>query len=222
MGGYDPSFEYYVEEYDLCARLLQSGLSVVHDRRFRVWHEKALAGRDFNRIIRSLVRNNVRVIERYAPPSRRTEAIQRTIERYRAIAEREAALDGFAAGLADLQVSAKVGTRPLTPEQYDRFTGLSHVRLTLGRSLQDIAGRTVALIEPGKHAWVVAQVAKELGATIVDSPDRADLRVIATLSPGPMLDAYERASGVGDQPVLVPWCPTGDRESVLAGRHRAH
>src|SRR5439155_992295 len=40
-GGYDPSFGYYAEEYDLAARLLLAGGRVTLDRRFRVLHYKA-------------------------------------------------------------------------------------------------------------------------------------------------------------------------------------
>jgi GT2 family glycosyltransferase len=44
--GYDPTFDYYAEEYDLCAKLILSGWRIVHDFRFRVMHEKTSAGRD--------------------------------------------------------------------------------------------------------------------------------------------------------------------------------
>ena len=39
-GGYDPSFHYYAEEYDLCAKLILRGGRIIHDSSFRVLHEK--------------------------------------------------------------------------------------------------------------------------------------------------------------------------------------
>jgi GT2 family glycosyltransferase len=58
VGGYDPAFDYYAEEYDLCAKFIIEGWRIVHDQRFKVQHDKTEAGRDMNRILYRLVRNN--------------------------------------------------------------------------------------------------------------------------------------------------------------------
>ncbi len=66
-GGYDPAFEYYVEEYDLCARLIRQGGRVVHTRSLGFEHRKVQQNRDFRSILRRLVRNNSWVIDRHCP-----------------------------------------------------------------------------------------------------------------------------------------------------------
>src|SRR6185503_611566 len=98
-GGYDPTFDYYAEEYDLAARFILAGYRIVHDRRFRVMHEKVTQGRDFNRIVHRLVRNNAWVAQRYAPIEHREAEINETISRYGRIAVKENAAAGYAAGV---------------------------------------------------------------------------------------------------------------------------
>jgi GT2 family glycosyltransferase len=211
-GGYDPAFHYYAEEYDLCARLLQQGWRVVHDRRFRVRHEKTDAGRDMNVILQRLVRNNGWIIQRYAPdppPDRRAELLQETIVRYGRIAELESADAGYLEGLGELFATIdQQPRRPLAPELFDRFTGLAHVRESLARWAPIAAGARVAVVDEGKNAWAVHRALSELQIEVVSEP-RADVLVIGTLSPGPMMDAWERRCGSARQ-VLAPWTPAGE------------
>jgi N-acetylglucosaminyl-diphospho-decaprenol L-rhamnosyltransferase len=204
--GYDPAFQYYAEEYDLCAKFMHAGYRIAHDLRFRVLHEKTSAGRDMNAILRRLVRNNCWTLARHAPHDARDRAIEGTIERYREIAGRENAMQGFEAGLAELRATLDQQPRtPLSPEQYDRFTGLAAVRETLHAHPLLVAPTRLAIIEKGKHAWAVRQAVRELSAVqLVDNESDADVLLVGTLSPGPMLDAFERR--VNDvKPVLVPW-----------------
>lgn len=207
-GGYDRAFDYYAEEYDFCAKLLLNGWRIVHDHRFRVRHEKIAAGRDMNRIVHRLVRNNCWVAQRYAPDDCRDKEISETITRYARIAMKENAARGFAGGMADvLQSMDAQPRRPMPRELFDRLTGLSHVRQTLfseASSLQ--AGAPVAIVDQGKNAWAAGQVLCEIGCAVVDDERDAEILVIGTLSPGPMLDAFERRS-TGHQPVLLPWRP---------------
>ena len=65
-------------------------------------------------------------------------------------------------------------------------------------------GAAVGVVDEGKNAWVVRQVLDELGLRVVEDETRADVLVIGTLSPGPMMDAWERRRGEG-RPVLRPW-----------------
>jgi GT2 family glycosyltransferase len=209
-GGYDASFIYYAEEYDLAARFLLAGRRVLHDRRFRVRHRKVREGRDMNAVLRNLVRNNVCVIQRYAPEDRCAAEIDSTIDRYREIARKERALDGFNQGMLDL--SAVISSQPrreMPADLYDRFIGLEHARLAIAHAIEHRVIRRVALVETGKHAHFVEQAARELGLNIIHDPARADALLIATLSPGPILDALDRHADAR-LPVIAPWrMPSG-------------
>lgn len=136
-GGYDPAFGYYAEEYDFAARLILAGLRVVTDRRARFMHAKVQAGRDMDRILARLVRNNGWVMQRYAPEGggvRRAE-VRRVVDRYGEIAEKEHATRGFQTGLGELLRSIRSQRRrPLKPRQWDRFTGKAACRRALLRA----------------------------------------------------------------------------------------
>ena len=207
VGGYDPAFDYYAEEYDLCAKLLLSGWRVIHDHRFRVRHEKVAAGRDMNRILHRLVRNNCWILQRYAPSDCREREIGETIARYAQIAMKENAACGFAAGMADLlRTIPDQPRREMPHELYGRFTGFSYAHQALSDQLSRGIHEAVAVVDRGKNAAAIDQALGEIGCRIVDDERHADWLVIGSLSPGPMLDAFERRSG-GHQPVLLPWRP---------------
>ena len=213
-GGYDPSFHYYAEEYDLCAKLLLAGHRIVHDERFRVKHEKVSAGRDMNVILKYLVRNNGWIVQRYAPPEQRITMLRETIVRYGRIAELESAPAGYLEGLTELFATLLDQPQTQMPlPLFDRFTGLSHARRTLAESPLVTNHARIAIVDEGKNAWAVKQALREVGATIVDEQSDAQLLVIGTLSPGPMLDAYERRSRRGE-PVLAAWSPHHISEDV--------
>jgi GT2 family glycosyltransferase len=209
VGGYDESFEYYAEEYDLSARLLASGWCVRFDPMFRVRHAKDRRNRDMDAILRRLVRNNCWVAQRYAPESCRRAHVRDTVRRYHAIAAKEAALDGFAMGLSEARRTLRLQARaPLSDELWDRFTGLAAAREALGAAWRRRPFECAALVDEGKNAWVVRHALEELGVRIAAYGEPVDAEVIATMSPGPMLDAWgkrrilRRAAGVR---VLAPW-----------------
>jgi GT2 family glycosyltransferase len=212
-GGYDPAFDYYAEEYDLCARLILHGWRIVHDQRFRVRHEKISAGRDMNRILHRLVRNNCWVAQRYAPAHKRDEELGETVSRYARIAMKEYAALGFAMGMDDLlQTLQQQPQREMPVELFDRFTGMAHVRQTLAAHPAIAPGVRVAIVEEGKNAWAIRQTLHEAGAVIVEDHSDADCIMIGTLSPGPMLDAFARWSARSDStPVICPWPQRGRR-----------
>jgi len=205
LGGYDHRFGYYAEEYDLCARLIQSGWRIVHDPRFRVQHNKVTNGRDMNRICHHLVRNNGWVAQRYAPEPYRRVAVREAVDRYFGVARKEDALGGYHRGLAELFETLDEQPRsPLTARQYARFTGAAAARHTLAHEPSVGPGTDVAIVEPGKGARVVRDIVIERGATFTDEPAQADAVVIGTLSPGPMVDAWQRWRDRHVN-VLCPW-----------------
>ncbi|MCK4872379.1 MAG: glycosyltransferase [Phycisphaerales bacterium] len=204
VGGYDPTFEYYVEEYDLAARLLLVGRRIAWDRRLCVQHEKIAAGRDFGDIVRRLIRNNGWVLQRYAPDDVRDELMQRMIERYRAIARKENAEAGAEEGIVEL--AATVEDQPLRSmprDLHDRFVGIAAVREYLPGELRRLGVRSVRLVSAGKSSEIVEQVLGESNVAV--RPDEsADADVIATLSPGPIFDALKACESSG-RVVLPPW-----------------
>jgi len=210
-GGYDPSFHYYVEEYDLSARLILDGWRIVHDRRFRVQHEKTQQGRDMNVILRRLVRNNCWVAARYAPKSERRAEIRRHLRRYHRIADMERATWGYLCGMLEVRLGLwRQPRREMAPAQWDRFTGLTAARAGVREGLARLAARRVAIVEPGKNEWAVRQAIEECGGSVVPESE-AEALIIGTLSPGPMLDAWERIAAMGTR-VVAPWWPI-ERES---------
>ncbi|GJM19970.1 MAG: hypothetical protein DHS20C14_21830 [Phycisphaeraceae bacterium] len=209
-GGYDPSFGYYAEEYDLAAKLMMGGRRVAFDPRFRVEHRKVAGGRDMDLILGRLVRNNGWVLQRYTPDDELGERLGENEARYRAIAEKERAVGGFEAGLHELHATIADQKRtPMERAVWDRFTGLTHARAALRAAMEQESFASAQIVSPGKNAWAVEQALAELGVRVIESD--ADVRVIGTMSPGPMLDAAgERGR------VIVPWVVPG-----VAGAARA-
>jgi GT2 family glycosyltransferase len=158
LDGYDPSFEYYAEEYDLAARMIGAGYKIVFDPRFTVEHRKVESGRDFGRIVRRLVRNNGLVMQRYAPQSVRRAMLRLDRRRYRQIAEKERATIGYTEGVLELrQVIREQRRTPLTQDHFDRFTGLAHARSAFKHAHSLLRFTTAALVEPGKTAGVLSR-----------------------------------------------------------------
>lgn len=217
-GGYDKRFNYYVEEYDLAARMLLDGGRIAFDPWFRVQHHKVQTGRDMNLILERLIRNNGWVVQRYAPDGSRRGELRELRTRYRRIASKEGALDGYARGLIELKHTMQDQARnPLPQELWDRFTGLAHARRTLAEQYATKPFSTVAMINHGKNAWVVRAALQELGVKIVDQTDDPEALVIATMSPGPMIDAFERqtARPTGIR-TITPWCTDCSRRAARA------
>lgn len=205
VGGYEESFHYYVEEYDLCAKLLLAGHRVIHDMRFSVMHEKVSTGRDMNVILKHLVRNNGWVTQRYVPEDCLANDLLETIVRYGQIAKKESAESGYLQGIKELFATLTDQPRnPMSNDLFDRFTGVSHVRSTL-EELQPT--QKIALINKGKNCWVVEKVLREMGVKVVDSESDADLLMIGTLSPGPMIDAWQSYAN-STKSAMLPWRPT--------------
>lgn len=220
LGGYDHRFNYYVEEYDLAARMLLTGHRIVLNRGFRVHHRKVATGRDMNTILHRLVRNNGWVAQRYAPPRRRTGELSHLIDRYRAISRVERAEAGYQRGLRELLESLHRQRRfPMTGELWDRFIGKETAATSLGEAHKRLGFRTAAVVDAGKNAAVILAVLNELGVEVVEDPARAEVLVPGTLSPGPLLDAIEKRDG--DPRVVSPWASLTGMAAKAAAADRA-
>lgn len=211
LGGYDPAFNYYAEEYDLAARMILAGGRIAFEPEFRVTHAKDARGRNMDLILSRLVRNNGWVAQRYAPEHARLPELRETRSRYRRIAAKERALAGFTAGLLELRRTVRAQIRtPMSQAQWDRFTGLAAARAALHAAWSERRFTTAALVEQGKNAWVVGRALIELGVRVLPEGEDAEVTVIGTMSPGPMLDAFarrQRARYPGAPRVLMPWIP---------------
>lgn len=206
LHGYDPSFNYYAEEYDLAARVLLSGFRVAFEPRFQVDHHKVSTGRDMNLIVSRLVRNNGWVMQRYAPESRRRDELREIRRRYRSIASKEHALRGFSDGLIELRRTIRSQHRTPMPDSiFDRFTGLTHAREAITAAAARSRFTSAAVIDEGKNCWAVRTALAEHGARFA-SVDTAEALVIGTMSPGPMLDALSRAQArYPGRRIIAPW-----------------
>ena len=197
-GGYDATFGYYAEEYDLAARLLLAGMRVVFEPTLRVDHRKVESGRDMGLILGRLVRNNGWVMQRYAPEDERRARLDETIARYGRIAHKEGAVEGYARGLAELERTLGAQARtPMPRGLWDRFTGLSAAREAIGRAVARAGFASARVVARGKHDWAVERALREHG---VEVREDGEMEVIGTLSPGPMLDEASRRPGA-----VVAW-----------------
>ncbi len=212
LGGYDRSFHYYVEEYDLSARLIAAGYRIVHNFGFRVRHQKVAGGRNMDVILRNLVRNNCWTTLRYAPDGERSREILNTIRRYGRIAVKERALAGWLAGTAQFAATAfGQPRRTLARALYDRWSGL----LTARRFARAFPPERMTIVSPGKGEPLIRAALLEAGHQLVEK-QFAERLVIGTLSPGPMIDAWIQSNGAAT-PV---WHPDGLNFSSVA-RSRA-
>jgi GT2 family glycosyltransferase len=189
LGGYDASFDFYAEEYDLCARVLRNGGRVVHTSELRFEHRKSAQNRSFARIIHRLVRNNGWVIKRYTPEDQFLSTLDRMLERYERIARKEGVAGAFANGLDELErtIDQQQSNR-MDSALYARFTGAHACAAHLRRALKD-SEQSVRLIELGKGAEIISSVLTQLGHRIAGAEDKDAIELVGTLSPGPMHDA---------------------------------
>tara|TARA_R110002073_G_scaffold275332_1_gene438851 strand:- start:15661 stop:16737 length:1077 start_codon:yes stop_codon:yes gene_type:complete len=189
VGGYDPSFDYYAEEYDLCAKLIQTGYRILHTDSVRFEHRKVIQGRDFAAILFRLVRNNAWVIARHCPVHLREGVLEAMMSRYREIAKKEDVEDAYQQAVVEVQAGIRdQQSIPLSTEQWRRFSGVDAASRLVNRLVSQCV-TDVSLVAVGKGEDVIRD---QLGdARIQINPD-ACTQVIGTLSPGPMLDAQKR------------------------------
>ncbi|MFH1416907.1 MAG: glycosyltransferase family 2 protein [Planctomycetota bacterium] len=208
-GGFPVDFDYYVEEYDLCCRLWQNGWRVEPHGDTLVWHRRVTENRDNNRMLRLLVRNNLRLWGRYAPAGSLDDLVESTIDRYRRVAEKEGAISGFHEGLELGRAEnalARRRRRPLSRGQFEDLFGLPAARRMLRHWADNQHVRTVAVWMRGKGCEQLLDIlpSANIGVEAVydvrvedaswrgvplrssDSfrPDAVDGIVVGSLSPG--------------------------------------
>lgn len=232
-GCFPADYGYYVEEYALSCELWRRGLRVEAHGDLVVWHRRTSANRDNDRMVRLLVRNNLRLWRKYAPPEIRDELIAQAIDRYRRVARLECAAAGFEQGLAEAGRDALEATGasvPLTMHQFECLFGLGAARRILREWTDKHRVRCAAVWSRGKGCEQVVSEIISLGievAAVYDAPrsigqdaawrglrllsfDRftaagIDGVVVGSLSPGVAEDALvELASRAGGLPCVGP------------------
>ncbi|UCG32274.1 MAG: glycosyltransferase [Phycisphaerales bacterium] len=178
VGGYPDDYGYYVEEYDFCFRMLQRGRRVRWFEDIVVCHERSDENRDFNRIVRFLTRNNLRLWERYAPPGMRDAMLAETVERYARIARRERAEVGYFQGIAEAAEllgamdRAQPGppdaadVRRLTRREFDIVYGLDDARRVVEERGVAPSYKRPAVYARGKGVEQLLDVCEDLGLRI--------------------------------------------------------
>lgn len=161
VGGYPTDFGYYAEEYDLCCRLWRGGLRVEPHGDLLVHHARVAANRDADRMVRLLVRNNVRLWRRYSPSRRRDALIDEVFDRYRRVAEKEGALQGLRAGLRDLENegdNGATGSSPLSEAEFADLFGLRKAREVISAWADNRRIKNVAVWGRGKGCELLIEV----------------------------------------------------------------
>lgn len=221
LGGYDPSFGYYAEEYDLVARLIAQGWRITHNHAFRVEHRKVTTNRNFANILTRLVFNNTAVWQRYAPDQHLSTMLERELARLATIADREGVRSAFNKAIKALPDHLATQPRqPLDQANFDRFTGLAATRAALTAAINEKPFESACLTmppgPPGKHTEYIEQALIEHNIeplrahTASASPPVNHTAPIipATLAPGPMLSAAEQLrTQYPQRHIILPWNP---------------
>jgi GT2 family glycosyltransferase len=218
-GGFSFHFDYYVEEYDLSCRLLQHGWKIEPQGDLHVSHRRVKTGRDNNRMLRLLARNNLRLWRRYAPDARLPEMLSATLDRYERVALKEDALEGFEAGVNEAESDEghlRARRSPLTSDQFSDLFGLHKADSALRTWADKSRIRRVAIWSRGKGVELVTRLAEEaclsiaavyddhaeseqwLGHRLKSSeqfdPHGVDGLIVGSLSPGVAEDIFNDLS----------------------------
>jgi len=160
-GGYPAAFDYYVEEYDLCCKLLHAGWRIEMAGDLIVHHQRTAQNRDTAGMIYRLVSNNIELWSRYAPVDRRDVLIAMDVERYRRLARQLNATDAFQRGLRDgVERAATVSNASsLCDVQFEKLFRLDRARQLLRNWADKHAIETVALWTRGKGCELLIEAA---------------------------------------------------------------
>lgn len=244
-GGYPIDYDYYVEEYALSCELWRRGWVVDTMGAALVWHRRTSVNRNVDRMIRLLVRNNVRLWDAYAPESYRSMIVESDVDRYQRVARKEGAVAGYEAGLVEAERARSQAIRrrrPLTDAQFDSLLGLDRLRQLLRGQADKRRWCRVAIWGRGKGCEFIVETAKSVGLRVTCVYDLrlaeetcpttwrglpihdansaasidADALLVGTLSPGVAEDVGDSLRNRFENIDVVNPAPWGD--SVVARR----
>lgn len=188
-GGLDLSFFMQAEEYDLCFRLVGDGWRTAVFDDLVVVHNKTPTARLSGRTVYYDIRNNLRVLARYAP-SEHLESLRMDIQqRYKWLANRDGHRTHYQRGLtAGLAMSSrerrKFRHRRLNVESFEYLYRWNEVARNMLR-LQRSGVRRVLFAGFGKNIFPFHESARRLGIDVVAIADdnfHADTRAYRGIS----------------------------------------
>lgn len=211
-GGYPIDYDYYAEEYALSCELWRRGWSIDSMGAAQVWHRRTQVNRDANRMLRLLVRNNVRLWDRYAPETCRAMLIESDVDRYHRVAVKEGAIAGYEAGLVEAERHRSNGVkrrRSLSEAQFDSLLGLDRLRQLLRERADKGNKCRIAVWGRGKGCEFIIETAKSVGlnVTCVYDSRLADERTAATWRGLPVHDSTSAVSIDADALLLGTLSP---------------
>ena len=166
VGGYPTDYHYYVEEYDVSFRILQAGYRVAYFRDIVARHEKSDSGRDMNKVLYYLSRNNIKLWYKYLPPESAWPMIADTVERYGMVARRESAVDGYVAGVADgLRALPHCTCSPLSASVLDKALPGAYIQSALAELKRHGVNR-LSIWTLGKYGTAFIDAARAVGIEI--------------------------------------------------------
>jgi GT2 family glycosyltransferase len=196
VGGYPDDYLFYVEEYDVSCRIWGHGYRVVNPQQLQVLHFKTGVSRDFNQIMRQLVRNNMLLWSKYLPPDLAERQIETELWRYQRIARKEDAVPGYEEGfrLGSIEVE-----RYRKERRHELPRPVAEQFLTLG----DIRRRIAALDSGNRRQVLVWNVGKQL-YLILDELKEAGWEVVAIADGNPFMqgETYQGVEVVAEQEAL--------------------
>ena len=195
VGGYPENYLFYVEEYDLSCRMVQSGLSILNFKELEFVHLKTVVNRDFNKNIERLIRNNMLLWSKYLPADLAQRQIETEIWRYEKIALKENAIVGYLNGL-------EMGKLEIERFREDRAFEMGQFAAEEMLALKTIEENCIKAAQfkgsAGAAARVVIYSAGKLLYFIVRSLRQQDCEIVAIVDD----NMFMQESGFGGLPVI--------------------
>jgi len=170
IGGYPEDFLFYAEEYDVAFRLWRQGYSVFNAKELIVFHEKSFGNEGFEKRLNHLVRNNAAVYSKYLPKEWAINRIEYENWRYKAIAKKENASDGYLLGLKRavdaVYCNMQSDRLRLSEKAAYMALGLAGFEKRLNTFLKDYAVKKAAILTAGKLLPEIIMILRSKGIDI--------------------------------------------------------
>ncbi len=175
VGYYPAEYLFYVEEYDLSARIWQHGYRVLNFRELEVVHLKTNVNRNFSNNLSRLVKNNMLLWSKYLPPELAGRQIDMELWRYEKIGLKEDALDGFVEGkqrgAVHLQEYLQNRQYEVSAEVARILLDLDNIAAIVADLKREMAGSAILVFNIGKLLTYLIEELKKSDFNIVGIVD---------------------------------------------------
>jgi hypothetical protein len=218
IGGYPKDYGYYVEEYDVSYRMLNAGYNVRYFDDLEVVHRQSSNQRNFGRILRYLVRNNLYLYFRYLPFESARRLLHWELYRYRVIAQSAGFSGAFYSGLvrgAFKSIAPALAASPANPETLDRIDPARYFDRWIKEKVLPKQFKTIIVWGIGKHFGSIVNAATnnriQIHGAIPTSGQKyfADKQRVCGIPVLPP-DALESQSSL---PILIGSCSVGETKN---------